>query len=129
MCDLDEFKEYNDRFGHLAGDGVLQRVAQAVRSELRQGDDVYRYGGEEFVVVLPEQTLAQATLAMDRVRRAVERLSLDAPAVTISIGVAERDPSRDATSASWLERVDAALYRAKARGRNRVEPDGAKPGK
>jgi diguanylate cyclase (GGDEF)-like protein len=129
MCDLDEFKKLNDRFGHLAGDEVLRRVAEAIRSELRQGDDLYRYGGEEFVVVLPQQTLAEAKRAMDRVRRAVEELagSLGSHAVTISIGIAEIDLSRDATAARWLERADRVLYRAKARGRNRVEADEARP--
>jgi two-component system, cell cycle response regulator len=123
LCDIDEFKKYNDRFGHVAGDEVLRRVAQTIRGELRQGDALYRYGGEEFLVVLPEQSLAQAACAMDRVRSGIARLAIPAPTgvVTISVGVAELDLALDRTLKDWLRRTDAALYRAKESGRNRVE--------
>ncbi len=130
MCDIDKFKEFNDRFGHVSGDEVLHKIAQTMRSELREGDGLYRYGGEEFVVILPEQSLADAALAMDRLRRAIERLAIPTvgrPAaggvVTVSVGLAALEMSRDATREHWLRRADAALYRAKARGRNRVEAD------
>jgi two-component system cell cycle response regulator len=126
LSDIDEFKKYNDHFGHVAGDEVLRRVAQTLRSGLRQGDMLYRYGGEEFVAVLPEQSLAEAACAMDRLRRDVERLAITtvgAPrVVTISIGVAEFDPAHDRSLEDWLRRTDAALYQAKNGGRNRVEP-------
>jgi two-component system, cell cycle response regulator len=75
MCDLDGFKRYNDRYGHPAGDTALRRIAHAVRGSLRRADQVYRYGGEEFLVVLPEQTPADAASAMERVRLAVEGLA------------------------------------------------------
>ena len=124
MCDVDWFKVYNDEFGHIAGDVVLRRVARTLRSNIRQSDSVYRYGGEEFVVILPEQSLAEAALAVDRMRRDIENLGVRATtsygAVTISAGIAQVDLS-DSSFESCLERADAALYRAKSRGRNRVE--------
>jgi two-component system chemotaxis response regulator CheY len=127
LCDIDWFKEYNDHYGHLAGDAALHRIAQAMRIELRQGDGLYRYGGEEFLVVLPEQSLAEAVHVAERVCRSVAQVAIPTMAqkgvVTISVGVAELTPSADETSLRWLERVDSALYRAKANGRDRVETD------
>lgn len=126
ICDIDRFKRYNDHFGHLAGDDVLRRVAQTIRAQLREGDGLYRYGGEEFVVLLPEQSLAEAARAMDRVRLAVEHLGIATSrdhVVTISFGVAELELPVDRTPEDWLRRADAALYRAKANGRNRVATD------
>lgn len=124
ICDVDHFKAYNDAFGHLAGDQALCRIADEVRATVRASDEVFRYGGEEFVVLFPEQTLEQAAFAMERVRRAVERLAMPAPkpgtVLTVSAGVAEVDPERDRGPAEWLGRADAALYGAKADGRNRV---------
>jgi diguanylate cyclase (GGDEF)-like protein len=124
LCDIDWFKKYNDRFGHLAGDAVLRRVADTIRKGLRQGDGLYRYGGEEFLAVLPEQPLGEAVQAMTRVRREVEGLAIpagvDGNVLTISIGVAEL-ATRDDSIASWLGRADGALYAAKRKGRNRVE--------
>lgn len=127
ICDIDHFKKYNDRYGHLAGDQVLRSIAQTIRRALRQGDVLYRYGGEEFVAVLPEQPVVEAASAMNRVRDAIERLGIagaEQGVVTISVGVAELDATIDANLEAWLRRADAALYRAKANGRNRVELDG-----
>ena len=125
MCDIDRFKQFNDRFGHLAGDDVLRRVAQTIRAELRSGDSLYRYGGEEFVVLLPEQHIGVAAHAMDRVRRAVEAMRIptgdSADVVTLSVGVAELALAKDSSPEAWLRRADSALYRAKSTGRNRVE--------
>jgi two-component system, cell cycle response regulator len=126
LADIDWFKNYNDRFGHLAGDAVLGRVAETIRKQLRQGDGLYRYGGEEFLVVLPEQSLGEAVQAMDRVRREVEGLAIpagqDGKVVTVSIGVAELT-TRDDSIATWLGRADRALYAAKRNGRNQVDVD------
>ncbi len=123
LCDIDHFKQFNDQFGHLAGDEVLRSVAQGIRSALRQSDEVYRYGGEEFLVILPEQGLAEAARAMDRVRAAIANLAiaaaLGAERITISVGVAELTPE-DPSFSAWIERADQALYRAKHAGRNRV---------
>ena len=126
ICDIDHFKIYNDSFGHPAGDEVLRRVSDAIRLSLRQSDSVYRYGGEEFLILLPKQSLSEAQTALGRVRHAVEALGIANPAapgkrVTISIGVAEFQ-YHDATDPhGWIERADRALYRAKALGRNRCE--------
>ncbi len=129
VCDVDFFKHFNDAFGHPAGDKVLQDVVGAMRASIRQGDTLYRYGGEEFVVILPDLSLAGAAVAMDRVRRTVEGLAVrhapSAPAdvVTISVGVAEGLHTGIPSQNEWLKRADMALYRAKANGRNRVELD------
>jgi diguanylate cyclase (GGDEF)-like protein len=123
MCDVDEFKRFNDAFGHQAGDNALAHVADAIRSTLRATDSVYRYGGEEFVVLLPEQHLDEAVRAMDRVRAAVEQLMIPAPnggVLTISAGVSELGNGSESAS-GLVARADAALYMAKAHGRNRVE--------
>jgi len=117
LCDVDFFKAFNDEHGHLAGDEALRAVADTIRRELRRGDALYRYGGEEFLVVLPEQAIEEARAAMDRVRVAVQR----GTGVTISVGVAQLAPADDGAWGPWLARADAALYVAKGNGRNRVE--------
>jgi diguanylate cyclase (GGDEF)-like protein len=127
MIDVDHFKTVNDRYGHPLGDEVLRRVADAlVRQFLRREDFVARYGGEEFVVVIPDSTLDTARKRAERVREAVEALVLESPRgqlrVTISVGISCLASGDDAKS--WLARADAALYEAKACGRNtiRVSP-------
>jgi diguanylate cyclase (GGDEF)-like protein len=123
LFDVDHFKGLNDAAGHRAGDDVLREVAGALQREIRSGDAVYRYGGEEFLVLLPEQSIESAVLAAERLRAAVQQLALPHPAgdvVTVSAGVAGLDdPSCD--PAQVFELADQALYRAKAAGRNRVE--------
>jgi two-component system cell cycle response regulator len=126
MCDLDRFKAYNDTHGHQAGDQALRAVAATIAQEVRGGDSVYRYGGEEFLVVLPEQTLATALVAVERVRSAVEGLAIPQPAagpggrLTLSAGIAAFDPDEAITAEALLQQADAALYRAKAAGRNQL---------
>jgi two-component system chemotaxis response regulator CheY len=123
ICDIDHFKRYNDRNGHLAGDLALQRVAATLRDGVRSGDTVYRFGGEEFLVLFPEQTPAEVAVAMERLRASVQALGIENPRsspsglLTISAGVAEL---RGDAKESWLARADAALYRAKAEGRDRL---------
>lgn len=116
LCDVDHFKRYNDAHGHVAGDDVLIRVAQVISAQLRSGDAVYRYGGEELLVLLPEQTLGGAHTAMERLRAAVEATT----PVTVSVGVATIARSDGPPWEAWIARADEALYRAKAEGRNRV---------
>jgi len=125
MADVDHFKEFNDRWGHLAGDRVLQLVGETLRAALRPGDAAARYGGEEFVVVLPAVAeLEQARRVAERIRDALGAAALlpggdpDSPRLTMSLGVALRHPHEDVRA--LLQRADEAMYRAKRAGRNRV---------
>lgn len=126
LCDIDHFKKYNDTCGHAAGDETLKAVARTLARYSRSGDMAYRYGGEEFLVVLPEQTLEGGIIAMERRRRAVERLSIPHPGktppgpVTISAGLAVFDPKEASPIDTVVRRADRALYLAKESGRNRV---------
>jgi two-component system chemotaxis response regulator CheY len=123
LVDVDNFKAYNDRYGHTAGDEALRAVADRLRRTARQGDLAYRYGGEEFLFVYPAQGIASAVVAAERARVAVESLHLPhegnpSGIVTISVGVAA------AVDGGFLVRAiqdaDTALYDAKAGGRNCV---------
>jgi diguanylate cyclase (GGDEF)-like protein len=125
MFDVDGFKTFNDHFGHLAGDDALRRIVEVMRATIRSSDGLYRYGGEELVVLFHEQTLPEAEAAAGRVRRAVEALSIPTwprGVLTISAGVAEVRAG-DRSVGDWIARADAALYRAKANGRNCVDID------
>ena len=124
MLDLDHFKAINDRHGHAAGDRVLCATTEAWQALLRGRDPLGRIGGEEFVVVCADTTLEQAIVVAERLREATTALRFDdidpALRVTVSIGVAQSQRSGD-THEDVLARADAALYRAKQRGRDRVE--------
>jgi diguanylate cyclase (GGDEF)-like protein len=127
LVDLDLFKGYNDTYGHLPGDAALRLVADAMGAALRKGDTLYRYGGEEFLIILPEQPIHEAVGVLTRVRESVEALAIPyllskAGVLTISVGIAELGWA-GGTCDDWLRRADAALYRAKHLGRNRVEID------
>lgn len=124
--DLDRFKGVNDALGHLAGDAVLREVAKAIGQTVRADDAVYRHGGEEFLVILGS-IAGGVEVAAERVRAAVEALGLAHPAnppfdlVTVSVGATALMPADlDLTADEWFARVDAALYAAKAAGRNRI---------
>jgi two-component system cell cycle response regulator len=130
MCDVDYFKLFNDTYGHLAGDSVLQSIARALANGVRGGDQVYRYGGEEFLLILPAQSLDGGQISAERLRSAVEALDIPhaaspAKKVTVSMGVATFSSDQGKTAAEWLEQADAALYRAKRLGRNKVNADRA----
>ncbi len=128
MVDVDSFKACNDHYGHLAGDRVLAGVAEALKENLRQGDQVFRYGGEELIALLPRISRAHVLAASERLRGAVQALGIehcrsDHGQVTISLGAAHFVPA-SSPETSWTEvvaRADEALYRAKRMGRNRVE--------
>jgi two-component system cell cycle response regulator len=124
MCDVDHFKLYNDEYGHLQGDEVLKQVASTLVQGCRPNDEVYRYGGEEFLLVMPEQSIEAAYAAAERHRARIEQLAIPnigspATTVTISAGVAAMTTTRPSIK-EWLEGADGALYRAKQLGRNRV---------
>ncbi len=129
LCDVDRFKLYNDTYGHPAGDEVLRQVAGVLGGGCRQGDAAYRYGGEEFLLLLPEQPPEGAVLAMERLRRAIEQLAIPhaanppAGVVTISAGITALLPREQRDVEALLREADAALYRAKELGRNRVVID------
>ena len=128
MADIDFFKAYNDREGHQAGDEVLRNVARALAAVCRRGDMVYRYGGEEFLLILPASSLEEACVGAERFRAAIESLQIPHSAspfkiVTMSAGAAVL--GRSETSASWLKRADDALYDAKNLGRNCVASAGS----
>lgn len=125
LVDVDNFKQYNDTYGHLAGDECLKRVAIALSGHVRAYDMVARYGGEEFAFILPNETLSGAQTVAERVRVAVERsvpadLALPGGQTTVSIGAAACDAARIASPEELVACADAALYRAKKEGRNRV---------
>ena len=119
LCDLDHFKKVNDRLGHAAGDAVLQEVAYTMRAVLRAGDSIYRIGGEEILVVLPGATREDAVAIAERLRQAVRRRRPVGVDVTISIGAATTKPETVDTE-DLVARADAALYAAKANGRDTV---------
>ncbi len=120
LMDVDHFKQYNDTYGHQAGDEVLRRVAEILKEGVRDGDFVGRYGGEEFVVVLPRTDTENAIAVAERVRRSIESAEWTLRPVTASLGVASVRPDME-TRQEVIEAADQALYEAKRNGRNRVE--------
>ncbi len=119
MVDVDEFKPYNDAYGHPAGDAVLERVAHILAESSRSTDFVARYGGEEFAVVLTDTDAEGGYVLAERFHKSIERADWPKRAVTVSVGVATMTGST-AGAASLVAEADAALYRAKQAGRNRV---------
>ncbi len=124
MLDVDYFKRYNDEHGHLAGDQVLRTVGREIRDNVRPGDFSVRYGGEEFLAILPECNLEGARIVAERLRLAISAATTDSynnealPAITISLGAAEFDPVQ--TVNALIDAADTALFRAKKSGRDRV---------
>ncbi len=117
--DADHFKRVNDELGHHAGDAVLREIAQLIGTRIRRSDVLCRWGGEEFLVLVPGTGLRQAAVMAEKIRQAVAaHVVAQVGAVTVSIGVGELLPGE--TAETWLRRVDAALYDAKQQGRNRV---------
>ncbi len=125
LADLDHFKRVNDTFGHSAGDAVLQETVRRLRAGIRVYDGVGRYGGEEFLLILPGCDLGDAVHRADTIRQSIEKSMTVAPqgglTATVSLGVTVADCTSDTSVEALLERADEALYRAKNNGRNRVE--------
>jgi diguanylate cyclase (GGDEF)-like protein len=126
MADVDEFKKYNDAFGHPAGDEVLKKVADILLGSTRAVDCTARYGGEEFAVLLTDTTGHAALEIAERIRARVAEQEFPGRKITISIGVAEF-PQHGRTAEAVVSSADEALYEAKRKGRNRVVLADAKP--
>lgn len=125
LGDLDHFKRVNDTYGHLAGDAALREAARRIQAAIRPYDQVGRYGGEEFLIVLPGCDVPNMVNLGERVRKQLSERTFDLPEgtipITISVGAAASDRGNGITIDFLLRAADAALYRAKDRGRNRVE--------
>lgn len=117
MLDIDHFKDYNDAYGHLEGDRLLVRLADILRREVRKADYIFRYGGEEFLIILPETDPGMAYEAAERLRKAVET---EGGGVTMSLGIASLGDALG-EKCELIDAADDALYKAKKNGRNRVE--------
>jgi len=120
MADLDHFKSINDNYGHITGDQVLARAAAVIKNQLRPYDLVARYGGEEFILVLPGTSTDGAIAVAERIRKVIANLTVPGCGrqITISLGVAGWISGEAAKA--FVARADAALYKAKSAGRNRV---------
>lgn len=121
LIDIDDFKKYNDRHGHIDGDKVLRKTADLIASCMRKMDSAYRYGGEEFTVILPETGCSSAIKLAQRIRRIIATHFLAVPdrrKITVSIGATEFDPQDSLTE--FVHRADKAMYDAKESGRNRI---------
>jgi two-component system chemotaxis response regulator CheY len=126
MCDVDNFKSYNDVYGHQAGDLALRAVGAALLGIVRKSDGVYRYGGEEFLLVLPQQSVSAAKALMERVLEAVRDLAIvhagdPSGQLRLSAGISSFSAEHRVDADTLVGEADAALYAAKAAGRNRVE--------
>lgn len=123
MVDIDHFKDFNDRYGHLVGDAILREVSKTIKENIRQIDSVGRYGGEEFIIILTETDKNGARFAAERIRQSMEARRIkvydEELKVTISIGISTH-PEDAQELPSLIEKADRALYRAKQSGRNRV---------
>lgn len=121
FCDLDHFKAVNDTYGHLTGDRVLAAVAQCLRQELRGHENIGRFGGEEFVVILNAVDLGEAQKVATRVRIAISALTFEhGLRITMSVGIAHHQPGAEPDLQELLSRADAGLHEAKAKGRNQI---------
>lgn len=123
LLDIDNFKDFNDSFGHLEGDKVLVRFSQIIKSCLRTNDSAYRYGGEEFTVILPETNGEEARTVAQRIRSTLETENFtpnpgENAKITISIGVTQYFPKEELSA--FIRRADQAMYFSKQNGRNRV---------
>jgi two-component system cell cycle response regulator len=123
ILDLDNFKQYNDTFGHLSGDKVLAEAGNIIRNSIRSTDSAYRYGGEEFAVILPESSGQESLYIAERIRQSIESEALsdhkkDGLRVTVSIGVAQYVPEEEIST--FIKRADGKMYAAKNAGKNRI---------
>lgn len=125
MIDIDHFKNVNDTYGHLCGDAVLQETAKRMQTSLRPYDSVGRYGGEEFLIVVPRSDLQSSLGVAERIRKSIAEKPIPSPGgdiqITVSLGIAATSGSNRFETQQLLQMADDALYRAKQNGRNRSE--------
>jgi diguanylate cyclase (GGDEF)-like protein len=126
LFDIDDFKAFNDNYGHIEGDQVLSRLGQVVKRCLRQTDSAYRYGGEEFTILLPVTTSEDGVVIAERIRSELKQ-EMSSPVsdkniyITVSIGLAQYKPQEDMKA--FVHRVDQLMYQAKKNGKDRVCPE------
>ncbi|MDC7125412.1 MAG: GGDEF domain-containing protein, partial [Spirochaetales bacterium] len=119
IIDIDHFKRVNDLYGHDAGDEVLKTLSELLQQNCRRSDRICRWGGEEFLLLLPETTARNANILAEKLRRLLEKTKQSIPEyITSSFGIAELNDREDFSQ--WFERADAALYKSKSNGRNQV---------
>jgi diguanylate cyclase (GGDEF)-like protein len=123
LLDIDDFKQYNDLYGHIEGDKVLCTIGRTIKSLLRTMDSAYRYGGEEFTIILPETNITKAETVGQRIRTAIESIKFfpvpgKPVSITISVGVTQYKPQE--TVSSFVQRADKAMYISKRHGKNLV---------
>lgn len=123
LMDIDDFKRVNDTYGHAAGDAVIRAVAATIKGSMREGDPVFRWGGEEFLVLMPTANLDHARVRLEGLRRRVRDREIELKTdrrttVTLSFGVKMYRPNEASESA--LDRADQALYKAEHTGRDRI---------
>ncbi|WP_051678616.1 GGDEF domain-containing protein [Thiomicrospira pelophila] len=124
MCDIDDFKDFNDQYGHQSGDKVLVDITQLIIQNVGYSDALHRYGGEEFILILPETGLTEATELAEHLRQKIEAMSFDVgqseQKITMSFGVSARTPFNMNDYVELIAEADAMLYKSKENGRNRV---------
>ncbi len=124
MIDIDHFKNFNDSYGHTAGDKILMHLANLIKSKIRVVDVAARYGGEEFALILPGTDIHEALIVAERARTAIEQKGIDYSGkelkITISVGLTQFDPDIDSDLNKLIDRADRALYNSKSSGRNMV---------
>ncbi|NLL37549.1 MAG: GGDEF domain-containing protein [Fretibacterium sp.] len=121
MIDVDHFKRVNDRYGHDFGDHVLEELADCFIENIRPRDQVYRYGGEEFLLLLPDTPIAKAVAVLERLRRKVQALTFRDPSLTVTVSLGATESTGKEEPREAIRRADKALYKAKRTGRNRLE--------
>lgn len=124
MMDIDHFKEFNDKYGHIGGDIVLKNVGRTIHEKIRRIDIASRYGGEEFAIILPDTGIEESYLIAERIRKSIENMKIDYSgkemSITVSVGLTIFCRYRDKNNQSMIERADKALYLSKQAGRNRT---------